>query len=60
MVRPYLNCERSEDEIPLVALHYAGQPAWICIGCLPILIHHPQRVAGKLARTDTAPTSSRE
>lgn len=44
-----LNCERTENQIPLVSLRYAGQDAWICSQCLPKLIHKPQELAGKLA-----------
>lgn len=57
-----LNCERSESEIPLVSLRHAGRQAWICSQCLPILIHHPHKLAGKLARADQitpVPPSSR-
>lgn len=45
-----LNCVRSEAEIPLVSLRYAGHQAWICSECLPLLIHHRERLAGKLGR----------
>ncbi len=44
-----LNCRRSDHEIPLVTLRYAGQVTWICSQCLPMLIHHPQELAGRLA-----------
>lgn len=44
-----LNCNRTEAQIPLVSLRYAGQAAWICSQCLPTLIHQPQRLAGKLS-----------
>jgi hypothetical protein len=44
-----LNCDRSETEVPLVALRHAGSQAWICSQCLPTLIHQPQRLVGKLA-----------
>ena len=43
-----LNCRRSETVIPLVSLRYDGNQAWICSQCLPVLIHHPQELAGKL------------
>ena len=48
---PYrcLNCSRSEADIPLVSLRHAGNQAWICSQCLPVLIHHPQQLIGKLA-----------
>ena len=44
-----LNCERTENQIPLVSLRYAGGQAWICSQCLPTLIHKPQQLAGRLA-----------
>lgn len=50
-----LNCNRSETEIPLVALRHAGQQAWICSQCLPTLIHQPQRLVGKLAGAEKIP-----
>ncbi len=43
-----LNCGRTENEAPLVVLRYAGAPAWICPQCLPILIHHPEKLVDKL------------
>lgn len=43
-----LNCNTSEDEIPLVTLTYSGKPAYICSKCLPLLIHQPQKLIGKL------------
>lgn len=48
----YLSCDRSEKETPLIALRDAGSPAWICPQCLPVLIHHPDQLAGKLASAD--------
>ncbi len=43
-----LNCGRSEEQVPLVALRFRGKPLSICPQCLPILIHHPERLAVKL------------
>jgi hypothetical protein len=43
-----LNCERPETATPLVALRYNGSQAWICSQCLPLLIHQPQRLIGRL------------
>jgi hypothetical protein len=43
-----LNCNISENEIPLVNLVYTGKQAFICSSCLPLLIHHPQKLIGKL------------
>lgn len=44
-----LACNRSQHEIPLVALTYQGSSVWICPQHLPILIHDPTQLAGKLA-----------
>ena len=43
-----LSCNISESEIPLVNLRYDGKPAYICSRCLPLLIHHPEQLIGKL------------
>jgi hypothetical protein len=43
-----INCGRSEQEIPLVVLRYQGKDWHLCPGCLPTLIHQPQKLAGKL------------
>jgi hypothetical protein len=47
-----LNCARSEEDVPLVSLRHAGSQAWICSQCLPLLIHHPHRLTGKLKGAD--------
>jgi hypothetical protein len=44
-----INCNRPETDVPLVNLRYAGNQVWICSQCFPVLIHHPQELAGKLA-----------
>lgn len=47
--QPYcLYCERISDEIPLIAIFYAGEDLWICPQHLPILIHKPAQIADKL------------
>ena len=47
-----LNCNRPETEIPLVSLRFQGDQAWICSQCLPVLIHQPQQLAGRLAQAE--------
>jgi hypothetical protein len=44
-----LNCSHPETVIPLVSLRYAGSQVWICSQCLPLLIHQPEQLAGKLS-----------
>jgi hypothetical protein len=41
-------CQRSSDEVPLLAMRHRGQQVWICPQHLPILIHKPEQLADKL------------
>lgn len=43
-----LACDRGSDEVPLLALEYRGRALWICPQHLPILIHDPARLVGRL------------
>ncbi len=40
-----LSCERTSEQIPLLALRYQGNEFWVCPQCLPILIHKPGRLS---------------
>jgi len=44
-----LNCNRTEQHIPLLALIFKGDSKYICPQCLPVLIHKPASLAGKLS-----------
>lgn len=52
-----LYCERTNEEAPLIALHYRGEPLWICAQHLPILIHQPHKLADKLPGAETLDAS---
>lgn len=41
-------CQRSSKEVPLLAIHSQGNSYWICPSDLPVLIHKPQQLSGKL------------
>lgn len=41
-------CERTSDEVPLLAVEYQGQDYFICPQHFPILIHQPEMLVGKL------------
>ena len=43
-----LNCEKTEQKIPLLRMRYQSEDVYICPQCLPILIHKPANLAGKL------------
>lgn len=44
-----LACDRGSDVVPLLTIQYQGGQHWICPQHLPVLIHDPTRLAGKLA-----------
>ncbi len=44
-----LNCEKTEQEVPLIMLQYKGEQVYICSQCFPNLIHSPAKLTGKLA-----------
>ena len=43
-----LSCGKSEAEKPLLLMKYQDEEITICPQCLPILIHKPANLAGKL------------
>jgi hypothetical protein len=43
-----LNCGRSSNEIPLLNFEYRDGTFQLCPQCLPVIIHKPQNLAGKL------------
>jgi hypothetical protein len=43
-----LVCERASEEVPLISFRYKGSDLWICPQHLPILIHDPTSLAGRL------------
>jgi len=43
-----LVCERTSEEIPLISLIYRGGQFHVCPEHLPILIHHPVDLVGRL------------
>jgi len=43
-----LNCEKTEERVPLLPMLYKGEEFHICPQCLPVLIHKPGTLAGKL------------
>lgn len=43
-----LVCEQTQEQIPLITLAYHNREYWICPQHLPMLIHQPQMLEGKL------------
>jgi hypothetical protein len=53
-----LVCEQTQEQIPLIALAYRNSELWICPQHLPVLIHNPQMLAGKLPGAEGMSPSS--
>ena len=43
-----VHCGRTSDEVPVISVEYQSGQYGICPQHLPILIHKPQRLVGKL------------
>ena len=43
-----IHCQRNVDEVPLLPVKYQDTESWICPQHLPILIHKPEQLVGKL------------
>lgn len=43
-----VQCDRTSEQVPLIHLEYKGREYAICPEHLPILIHKPQKLEGKL------------
>jgi hypothetical protein len=43
-----LECQATQDQVPLIKLIYQGQTYHICPEHFPLLIHSPQKLVGKL------------
>ncbi|GMV32336.1 MAG: hypothetical protein DCC59_04185 [Chloroflexi bacterium] len=43
-----LNCDRTDDQIPLLNLTFKGEAKRICVQCFPIMIHKIHLLADKL------------
>jgi hypothetical protein len=48
-VKQCLACERGTDVTPLIPLEYREERLWICPQHLPLLIHDPGQLVGRLA-----------
>ncbi|MBM3124440.1 MAG: hypothetical protein FJZ87_05110 [Chloroflexi bacterium] len=43
-----LNCDRSDQEVPLLMFTFGNQTRYICTACFPILVHKSEKLAHKL------------
>jgi len=47
-----IHCDSGEDLVPLLVFNYRGGEYRICTEHLPVLIHHPHELTGKLPDMD--------
>ncbi|MEW5797824.1 MAG: hypothetical protein AB1728_02350 [Bacteroidota bacterium] len=41
-------CDRTQEQVPLITITYQNKTFYICPQHLPVLIHNPQMLTGKL------------
>jgi hypothetical protein len=47
-IRQCILCDRNSDEVPLITFEFQGRPGTICSQHLPVLIHDPSQLIGRL------------
>ena len=52
------NCNKTETETPQLHVRYCYEELWICSHCLPVLIHAPQKLIGKIQNADRIPPAA--
>jgi hypothetical protein len=50
-----INCHRTEEQIPLLALQFRQEQVHLCPQCLPVLIHKPEKLSAVLPGLDPTP-----
>jgi len=53
-----VNCAKTEAEVPILRLRFQGQDVALCSSCLPILLHRPEKLAGRLKGAEGIPPAS--
>ncbi len=55
-----LYCQRTSLAVPLILLDYQDQKMWICPQHLPILIHKPEQLIGRLPGAENLAASEHD
>ncbi len=53
MEKKCIVCEVGNQDVPLVKIDYRDQELYICPQHVPVLIHHPEQLIGKLPGAET-------
>ncbi len=55
-----IHCGSSEVLVPILRLRYQGEEVALCSSCLPILLHRPEKLAGRLKGAESIPHASHD
>lgn len=55
-----LRCERSDQDVPILRIVFRGGEAAICTSCLPVLIHKPEQLIGRLEGAEAIEASDHD
>ena len=50
-------CGLDSDQVPLLELTYRQEKTWICSAHLPVLIHKPENLKGRLPGAENLPSA---
>jgi hypothetical protein len=48
-----VNCGKSEAQVPVLQWRFQGEAFTLCSSCLPILLHRPDTLVGRLKGAET-------
>jgi hypothetical protein len=48
MEKKCIVCESSSQQVPLIKMNYRDEKVYVCPQHLPVFIHHPEQLVGKL------------
>lgn len=55
-----LNCNRTDEQVPLLNLTFKSEGRHICVQCFPILIHKIHLLADKLPGVEILPSATHQ
>jgi hypothetical protein len=48
MEKKCIVCDVSNQQVPLIKMDYRDEKVYVCPQHMPVLIHHPEQLVGKL------------
>jgi len=53
-----INCARTDAQAPILRLRFQGADVSLCSSCLPVLLHRPDKLVGRLKGAESIQPAS--